>query len=107
LRHQSGVCGGRTRAVNQTRPRSSSIGLWMLVRLSQIGSRPQYGDGAIGASREDGVSGSSTGWPISEASFATGSSTGIASVLSSVAPYSLPLALTVGWRRSVEISSCR
>jgi hypothetical protein len=72
--------------VNHTRPRSSIIGLCVLVRLSQIGSRPQYGEGAIGASREDGVSGSSTGWVIVAASLATGSSTGISSVLSSVAP---------------------
>ena len=32
---------GRTRAVNHTRPFSSIIGLWMLVRPSQIASSPQ------------------------------------------------------------------
>ena len=47
--------------VNQTRPFSSNIGLCMLVWLSQIGSSPQYGDGAIGLSFEDGVFGSRTG----------------------------------------------
>src|SRR5512134_1991396 len=34
---KSGLFGWRTRAVNQTRPRSSIIGLWMLALLSQIG----------------------------------------------------------------------
>src|SRR5262245_44492574 len=38
---KSGLAGGRTRDVNQTRPCSSSIGLCMLVWLSQIGSGPQ------------------------------------------------------------------
>ena len=58
---KSGFAGGRTRAVIQTRPFSSIIGLWLLVCASQIGSSPQYGDGPIGASFEDGVLGSRTG----------------------------------------------
>src|SRR6185436_18885342 len=36
----SGFAGGRTREVNHTRPFSSSIGLCMLVWLSQIFSLP-------------------------------------------------------------------
>ena len=41
LLQKSGFADGRTRAVNQTRPLSSIIGLWLLVWLSQIGSSPQ------------------------------------------------------------------
>src|SRR4029453_12330683 len=44
---KSGLAGGRTREVNQTRPFASSIGLCMLVWLSQIGSGPHWGDGSI------------------------------------------------------------
>ncbi len=33
-------------AVIHTRPFASSIGLWTFALLSQIGSSPQYGDGA-------------------------------------------------------------
>src|SRR4029453_2165248 len=58
---KSGLAGGRTRTVNQTRPFSSIIGLWLLVWLSQMGSAPQYGEGIIGALLEDGVCGSRTG----------------------------------------------
>src|SRR5262245_30787762 len=39
--HQSGFAGARMRAAAHTRPRSSIIWLWVLVRLSQIGSPPQ------------------------------------------------------------------
>jgi hypothetical protein len=46
------------RAVNHTRPRSSSIGLWLLVWLSQIGFSPQNGEGAIGSLLCEGVAGS-------------------------------------------------
>src|SRR5216683_3515625 len=104
---KSGLAGGRTRAVIQTRPFSSIIGLCVLVWLSQIGASPQYGDGAIGLSFEDGVFGSRTGCLTSVAVLCTGSRIGRKSVLSSVVPKSLPLAFTVGLRRSVEISSCR
>src|SRR4029077_460145 len=58
---KSGLAGGRARAGIQTRPFSSIIGLCVLVWLSQIGASPQYGDGAIGLSFEDGVFGSRTG----------------------------------------------
>ena len=39
--HHAGFSFGRNLAVNQTRPLSSNIGLWMLVWLSQIGLSPQ------------------------------------------------------------------
>src|SRR5205085_9958478 len=83
---KSGFAGGRTRAVNQTRPFSSNIGLCMVVWLSQIRSSPQYADGSIGFCFDDGVFGSRTGMRICVARWRTGSSTGKRSVLSSVAP---------------------
>ena len=83
---KSGFAGGRTRAVIQTRPFSSIIGLWLLVCASQIGSSPQYGDGPIGASFEDGVLGSRTGCFTSVAVLCSGSRIGMKSVLSSVVP---------------------
>src|SRR5262249_34470022 len=73
---KSGLAGGRTRAVIQTLPFSSIIGLCVLVWLSQIGASPQYGDDAIGLSFEDGVFGSRTGCLISVAVLCTGSSIG-------------------------------
>src|SRR6266481_2627851 len=79
----SGLAGGRIRAVIQTRPFSSIIGLCVLVWLSQIWASPQYGDGAIGLSFEDGVLGSRTGCFTSVAVWCTGSRTGKKSVLSS------------------------
>ena len=42
---KSGLGGGRTREVIQTRPCSSSMGLCTFARLFQIGSVPQYGEG--------------------------------------------------------------
>ena len=42
---KSGLSGGRTAEVIQTRPCSSNIGLWTLFLLVQIGSSPQYGEG--------------------------------------------------------------
>jgi len=57
---KSGLAGGRTREVNHTRPFSSSIGLCMLVWLSQIGSGPQMGEGSIVFCLDDGVAGSRT-----------------------------------------------
>src|SRR5215467_3932620 len=57
---KSGLPGTPTRDVNQTRPFSSSIGLCMLVWLSQIGSGPQYGDGSMAFCFDDGVLGSRT-----------------------------------------------
>ena len=83
---KAGFAGPRTREVNQTLPFSSNIGLCGLVWLSQIGSAPQYGDGAIGLLLVEGVFGSRTGTFISLAACRTGSRTGMKSVLSSVAP---------------------
>src|SRR5918999_3936587 len=73
---KSGFALGRTRGVNHTRPRSSIIGLWLSVLLSQIGSAPQYGDGAIMFAFVDGVCGSRTGCSTWLAVCVTGSSTG-------------------------------
>src|SRR5882724_11549997 len=83
---KSGLAGGRTRAVIQILPVSSIIGLCMLVWLSQIGSSPQYGDGAIGLSFDDGVFGSRTGCLSSVTELLTGSRIGMKSVLSSGVP---------------------
>src|ERR1700726_4307286 len=44
----AGFSGGRITDVSHTRPFSSNIGLWILVRLSQIASSPQYGEGFSG-----------------------------------------------------------
>ena len=55
---KSGFAGGLIRAVNQTRPFSSMIGLWIEVWPSQIASSPQYTDGPSGRSLDDGVFGS-------------------------------------------------
>src|SRR5215831_11200081 len=60
-RHQSGVCGFRTRAAAHTRPCLSIAKLCTVVLLFQIASSPQYGDAAAGGvSAELGVSGSRT-----------------------------------------------
>src|SRR6516165_10258622 len=83
---KAGFVGGRTLAVNQTRPFSSIIGLCVVVWLSQMGSAPQYGDGSIAAVFEVGVLGSRTGCLISLTELCAGSSTGRKSVLSSVVP---------------------
>src|SRR5271168_4507147 len=84
---KSGSAAGRMRAVNQTLPFSSYIGLWTLAWLSHCGSAPQYGDGAtIGSSLVLGVLGSRTGILTWVTVFLTGSRTGKLSVLSSGAP---------------------
>src|SRR6185503_4085449 len=46
--HQSGLASGLMREVNQVRPRSSIIGLWLSVRPSQYGCSPQYADTPYG-----------------------------------------------------------
>ena len=74
------------RAVAHTRPLSSIIWLCVLLWLSQIGSAPQNGEGAIGSVRWDGVFGSRTGCFTSVAVCLTGSRTGHMSVLFSGAP---------------------
>src|SRR5882672_11383989 len=48
LRQKSGVAGLRMRAVSQSRPSRSSIGLCTEVWLCQIISSPQWGDGSRG-----------------------------------------------------------
>ena len=82
----AGLSAGRTRAVAHTRPFASIIWLCVLVWLSQIGSAPQYGEGAIGSLRCDGVFGSRTGCFTSAVRCWIGSSTGQKSVLFSGAP---------------------
>src|SRR5262245_65471398 len=57
---KSGFDAGRTVDVIHTRPFSSNIGLWTLLRLVQIGSSPQYGDGCGLVAGVRGVSGSRT-----------------------------------------------
>src|SRR5882762_3372173 len=83
---KSGFAGAPTREVNQTRPRSSNIGLCMLVWLSQIGSGPQYGDGVMAFVFDEGVFGSRAGILTWVALCFTGSSTGKRSLLSSGVP---------------------
>src|SRR6186713_3755086 len=56
---------------------------------------------------ETGISGSATGILKYDTVWVFGSRIGMLSVEYSGAPYSLPLALTVGLRRSDEIRSCR
>src|SRR4051812_13626424 len=84
--HQSGFLSGSTREVNQTRPFSSIIGLWLMVLPSQIGLSPHTADGPNGAPCTEGVSGLRTGWSTSVALFVAGSSTGTRSELSSGEP---------------------
>src|SRR6266852_1265666 len=76
---KSGLDGAPTREVNQTRPFSSNIGLCTLVWLSQIGSSPQYGDGAMVLVLVVWVFGSRYGILNVLATCLTGSSTGISS----------------------------
>src|SRR5439155_21657209 len=84
---KAGLSSPRIRAVNQTRPSLSSIGLCTLAWLSQILSSPQYGEArSTGRLAALGVFGSRTGMWIVVATFLTGSSTGRSGVLSSVAP---------------------
>src|SRR3990172_1519678 len=83
------------------------IGLCELVLLVQILSAPHTGEGCSGAPATTGVSASRTSAVNVVAVFVFGSSIGYSSVLSSGAPYSGPLALTVGLRQSVPVRSCR
>src|ERR1043166_579887 len=96
------------RAANQTRDFSSSIRLCGMVCACHSFSSPQYADGAsIGVLAAGGVFGSRTGSFTVVAVFVMGLRIGISSVLFSVAPKSWPLALIVGLRLSVDISSWR
>src|SRR5687767_4252769 len=74
----SGLGGGRTLEVIQTRPFSSSIGLCTFARLVQIASVPQYGEGIwTCACAASGVLGSRTVTGILLAVWVCGSSTGM------------------------------
>src|ERR1700730_14307125 len=84
---KAGLSSPRMRAVNQTRPSLSNIGLCTLAWLFQIFSSPQYGEGrSTGRLAALGVFASRTGMWIVDAVFFAGSSTGRFWVLSSVAP---------------------
>src|SRR4051812_41271134 len=83
---KSGFALGRMRELNQTRPFSSIIGLWLSVLLSQMGFGPHHADGWNGLLFEDGVCGSRTGCITALALCATGSITGTRSELSSGEP---------------------
>ena len=73
---KSGFDAGRTAEVIHTRPFSSNIGLWTLLRLVQIGSSPQYGDGCGIVVGVRGVFGSRTVSFTCEIALRAGSSTG-------------------------------
>src|SRR5688572_5254975 len=73
---KSGLAGGRTLEVIQTRPFSSSIGLCTFARLVQIASVPQYGEGAPTCAGTAGVFGSRTVTGTRDAVWVFGSSTG-------------------------------
>src|SRR5262245_6238573 len=113
-RQYAGFSRPRVDAASHTRPFASTIELWLLTRVSQICSSPQYADGAIAfrpaacpGPRLSGICGSSTvAWNVVIVCF-TGSRTGRVSVLYSGEPYSGPYALTVGFRLSVAMMSCR
>src|SRR3989442_15808537 len=57
---KSGLLGGRTAEVIQSRPLSSNIGLCTLFLLVQMTSSPQYGEGCGIAGPVGGVFGSRT-----------------------------------------------
>src|SRR5205807_5873319 len=74
---KGGSSAGRILDVNHTRPFSSNIGLWTLAWLCQMGSSPQYGEGAASwSSALEGVFGSRTGTLTWLAVAPTGSRTG-------------------------------
>src|SRR5258708_25108957 len=113
-RQYAGFSRPRVDAASQTRPFASTIELWLLTRVSQICSSPQYADGAMAVSaaacpgpRLNGMLGSSTVARNIVDVFFTGSSTGSMSVLYSGEPYTGPYPLTAGFRLSVVIPSCR
>src|SRR3954469_8474737 len=112
---KSGFSIPRTEAANHTRPLSSNMPLWLLARWFQIFSSPQYAEaptgfivalGCSGGPNVSGISGSATGILKNVTLWVFGSRIGISSDEYSFDPYSGPLALTVGCRRSEEIKSC-
>src|SRR5438552_1932886 len=106
-RHHAGVAGGRMRAVIQRRPWPSNIALCTSLRLVQMFSLSQYGDGFRFGPDATGVFGSCGGTSSAVTFDVVGSSTGVFSVLISGELYTRPLALTVGLRRSVTARSWR
>src|SRR5262245_35341112 len=112
--HHAGLSGARTVAASQRRPSRPNIELWLLTRVSQMRSPPQYGDGCSASRpaawpgpRLSGISGALTGALKGVAVFSTGSRIGRLSELYSGDPYSGPFAFTVGKRRSLEMRSWR
>src|SRR5262245_49603500 len=75
--HTSGLSGGRTAEVIHTRPFSSNIGLWTLLRLVQAISSPRYVEGcAIFGAAAGSVPGSRTVRGTRVVVLCAGSSTG-------------------------------
>src|SRR5262245_52313323 len=105
--HHAGVAGGRMRAVIHRRPCPSNIELCTSLRLVQMFSLAQYGDGLRVGPDATGVLGSCGGTFSVEVFDVVGSSTGVLSVLISGELYTMPFALTVGLRRSVTARSWR
>src|SRR6476619_3936939 len=105
--HHAGVAGGRIRAVIQSRPWPSNIELCTSLRLVQMFSLPQYGEGLSVGPDATGVLGSCGGTFSADVFDVLGSSTGVSSVLISGELYTRPFPFTVGLRRSVTARSCR
>src|ERR1043165_9664535 len=80
-RHHAGVAGGRMRAVIHRRPWPSNIELCTSVRLVQMFSLPQYGDGLSVGPDATGVLRSCGGTLSADVFDVRGSSTGVFSVL--------------------------
>src|SRR5688572_7706445 len=96
------------------RPLLSNIALWLLARVSQSFSSPQYAEGPIGFTvaacpgpRDSGMPGSATGILNVVTLCVLGSRIGMLSVEYSGEPKSGPYPLTVGSRRSEAIRSWR
>src|SRR6185436_6796650 len=105
--HHAGVAGGRMRAVIHKRPCPSNIELCTSLRLVQMFSLPQYGDGFRFGPDATGAFASCGGTLSTDVFEVAGSSTGVSSVLISGELNTRPVAFTVGFRRSVIARSCR
>src|SRR5262249_62258309 len=104
----------RTAAAIHTRPLSSNMALWLLARVSQSFSSPQYAEACSGlmlaawpGPSDSGMFGSSTGILKNVTLFVFGSRIGMLSVEYSGEPERSPVALTVGLRLSDEDRSFR
>src|SRR5262245_61355811 len=91
----AGLSMPRTAAANHTRPFLSNMPLWLLARLLQIFSSPQYAEGSIGLTVADacsggpsdsGALGSATGILKNEILWVLGSRIGMSSLEYSVEP---------------------